>query len=391
MSDTTHYGDYQIGIYMQGMMGIKPDLPMEPSALEDAASETLDERAFWYVAGGAGAEDTLANNEDAFGRWDIVPRMLTDVSARDYRCKILNTELHAPLMLAPIGVQEIVHPEAELAVARAAASLGMPMILSTLSSHPLEAVAETLGGTPRWFQLYWPKDDAFTNSLLARAEAAGYEAIVVTLDTRLMGWRINDLEEAYLPFLEGKGIANYTSDPVFRAALDAPPEEDMRGAVARWAEVYSDPAHTWDDLKRLRDNTSLPLVLKGILHPDDARKAVAAGMDGIIVSNHGGRQIGGAIGALDALPGVVEAAEDKLPVLFDSGIRHGSDIVKALALGAKAALLGRPYIWGLAVAGEEGVREVIRRTLADFDLAMALAGLRSTAEATSGILARRQP
>jgi isopentenyl diphosphate isomerase/L-lactate dehydrogenase-like FMN-dependent dehydrogenase len=286
-------------------------------------------------------------------------------------------------MLAPVGVQEIVHPEAEIAVAKAARETGVGMILSTLSSNPLESVAEALGNTPKWFQLYWPKDDSVTVSLVQRAEKAGYSAIVVTLDTRLMGWRAHDLQAAYLPFLEGKGIANYLSDPAFRAGLDETPQENPQAAVGRWAEIYSGHSHTWENLKLIRGATSLPILVKGLLHPGDVPLALEAGVQGIIVSNHGGRQIGGCIGAIDALPVVVEAVGGRVPVLFDSGVRNGSDVIVARALGADAVLLGRPYVWGLAVGGAEGVTQVIRRFLADYDLHMALAGFTKPADVTA--------
>ena len=310
-------------------------------------------------------------------RWQLVPRMLADVSERDHRAELFGQTFPSPLMLGPVGVQEIIHPEGELAVARAAKSLGVPMVLSTLSSFPLEEVAETLGDSPKWFQLYWPGDPALATSLVQRAEAAGYTAIVVTLDTKLMGWREKDLQTAYLPFLEGKGIANYLTDPVFCGALEEPPEENMQAAVGHWAQVYADASQTWADLAALRKATKLPIVLKGVLHPDDARMALDHGVDGIIVSNHGGRQVDGAIAALDALPAIIDRVPT-MPVLFDSGIRHGADMVKALALGAKAVLLARPYVYGLAVDGEDGVKNVVQRLLAEFDVTMALAGVAKT-------------
>jgi isopentenyl diphosphate isomerase/L-lactate dehydrogenase-like FMN-dependent dehydrogenase len=290
-------------------------------------------------------------------------------------------------MLAPIGVLSIVHPEAEVAVARAAGGLGIPMVLSTASARNLEEVAQSLGACPRWFQLYWPKDRDFAASLLRRAEQAGYGAIVVTLDTWLLGWRPRDLAGAYLPFLRGEGLANYFSDSVFCAALPKPPQEDIAAAVRHWAEMFSDPSVTWDDLRFLRERTRLPLVLKGILHPDDARRAADLGMDGIIVSNHGGRQVDGAIAALDALPKIAAAA-GALPVLFDSGIRTGADVVKALALGAQAVLVGRPYVYGLAIGGEAGVRAVLRALLAELDLTLALSGIARLDELSAGLLER---
>jgi lactate 2-monooxygenase len=365
---------YQNRIYLEGLSGRLPGLPLTYEALEQRAERQLTRGAFGYVAGGAGAEDTMRANREAFRRWRIVPRMLRDVSRRDLGTTLLGTAMPAPLMLAPVGVQSIVHPDAEVAVARAAAATGVPMVLSTASSRSLEEVAEAQGDAPRWFQLYWPRDPDLAASLLGRAERAGYGAIVVTLDTWLLAWRPRDLELAYLPFLHGEGIANYLSDPVFRAALPAPPEEDMAGAVRHFLSVFSDPSVTWAGLSFLRESTRLPIVLKGILHPDDARRAVDHGVDGILVSNHGGRQVDGSIAALDALPWVVDAVSESLPVLFDSGIRSAADAFVALALGARAVLLGRPYIWALAVAGEDGVAELLRGFLAELDLTFALSG-----------------
>ena len=302
---------------------------------------------------------------------------------------MLGLELPAPMLLAPVGVQSIVHDEGELAVARAARSLGVPMVLSTAASTSMEDVADELGETPRWYQLYWPNDRDLAASFVRRAEAAGYGAIVVTLDTPMLAWRPRDLAGAYLPFLKGIGIAQFLSDPVFREGLEKPPEEDLQAAVGKWALTFSNPTLTWDDLQFLREHTGLPVLLKGIVHAGDARKAVEHGIDGIIVSNHGGRQVDGAIGALDALPHVVAAVPEGYPVLFDSGIRTGADIVKAIALGAAAVLIGRPYMWGLAVGGEEGVRQVLRSLMADLDLTMALSGVRSIDELSSDLLERQ--
>jgi isopentenyl diphosphate isomerase/L-lactate dehydrogenase-like FMN-dependent dehydrogenase len=374
MTQVAPLAGYQNRIYLEGLGGKLPDLPLTYAALEQRAERQLTRGAYGYVAGGAGSEDTVRANREAFRRWRIVPRMLRDVSQRDLGTTLLGTAMPAPLLLAPVGVQSIVHPEAEVAVARAAAATGVPMVLSTASSRSLEEVAEALGGSPRWFQLYWPGDPDLAASLLGRAERAGYGAIVVTLDTWLLAWRPRDLEVAYLPFLHGEGIANYLSDPVFRAALAAPPEEDMAGAVGHFLEVFSDPSVTWAGLSFLRENTRLPIVLKGILHPDDARRAVDHGVDGILVSNHGGRQVDGAIAALDALPGVVDAVPESMPVLFDSGVRTAADAFVALALGARAVLLGRPYMWALAVGGEAGVAELLRGFLAELDLTFALSG-----------------
>ena len=382
------FGNYQYEIYLGGVTGTLPERPLAYRALERRARKLLSAGAYDYVAGAAGSEDTARANLEAFRRWRIVPRMLRDVGTRDLSTSVLGTDLSAPLMLAPIGVQSIVHRDAELATARAAASLGVPAILSNAASTPMEDFAAAMGDVPAWFQLYWPNDEELAASFVRRAEAAGYRALVVTLDTSMLAWRPRDLQGAYLPFLRGEGIANYLSDPVFRAGLDRPPEEDMQAAVGRWAMVFSNPTLTWERLAFLREHTSLPIVLKGILHPDDARAAVEHGVDALIVSNHGGRQVDGAIATLDALPAVLDAVPDDHPVLFDSGIRCGADAFKALALGARAVLLGRAYVWGLAVGGEGGVRDVLRNFLAELDLTFALAGHASVGEVTPDALVR---
>ncbi|MES1924397.1 alpha-hydroxy-acid oxidizing protein [Salinisphaera sp. T31B1] len=382
----THYGNHQLSIYAQGLKGQLPTLPLRYDDLERRARECLSPEAYWYVAGGAG-EDSMRANRSAFDRYRLLPRMLTDISERDLGRTVLGKRQATPLMIAPLGVQEIIHDEAELAVARAAAEVDIPMILSTVSSYPLEDVHQALGATSGWYQLYWPNDDALATSLVQRAEAAGYEAIVVTLDTKMLAWRERDLDGAYLPFLQGKGLANYTSDPVFRAGLDQAPEDDLRATVKHWSNVFAAPARTWNDLARLREATNLPIVLKGVLHPDDAIRARDAGMAGVIVSNHGGRQVDGSIAAIDALAGVVDAVGSRMDVLFDSGIRHGSDVLKAVALGADAVLVGRPFAWGLACAGQAGVAEVLRRLLADTDLSMALCGVARLDDMTRASLA----
>ena len=381
----------QLEIYNLGLTGKRPAQPVSVDELAHQAREVLAPEAFDYLAGGAGAEETMRANRDAFRRWRIVPRMLRDVARRDLGVEVLGRRLPAPLMLAPIGFQGVLHQGAELATARAAGSLGVPLILSTASSSTLEDVAAAMGDVPRWFQLYWPRDDELAASFLRRAEAAGYGAIVVTLDTHLLSWRERDLRNAYLPFLRGEGLANYFSDPVFRAAIGGDPKVHQARALEHFARIFSDPSRTWDDLARLREATRLPILLKGILHPDDASRAVDLGAAGVIVSNHGGRQVDGAVAALDALPGVVRAVGERTTVLFDSGIRRGADVIKALALGARGVLLGRPYAYGLAVAGEEGVREVLANLLADLDLTLGLCGCASVAELGRANLAEAPP
>lgn len=380
----------ELEIYELGLTGQRISIPVPLDALEAKAKEMLEPRAYDYVAGGAGGEMTMRANREAFYRWRIVPRMLRNVSERDMSVELLGAKLPAPVILAPVGVQGIMHADAELATARAAASLGLPFVLSTVCSRTMEQTAEAAGTGQRWFQLYWGKNPELTASMLARAERAGYSALVVTLDTSMLGWRERDLERGYLPFLFAEGVANYFTDQVFRSLLKKPPEENPADAVRLWAGLFSNTKLTWNDLSWLLKHTKMPIILKGILHADDAKRALDAGIDAVIVSNHGGRQVDGAIAALDSLPAVVKAVGEQLPVLFDSGIRRGADIMKALALGARAVLIGRLYIWGLAVAGEVGVRDTVQNLLADFDLTMALSGFASPRELTPEILVRAE-
>ena len=376
MADSEHppLANFQYEIYLQGMAGKVPEQPLSYEALKRKAEGLLSAGAYGYVAGAAGSEGTMRSNAEAFRHWQIVPRMLRDVAVRDLSTDLFGTTLPAPLLLAPVGVQSIIREGGELETARAAAAVGVPYIHSTAASFPIEEAAEANGDGTRWFQLYWPSDPELARSFLKRAEDSGYSAIVVTLDTTLLAWRPRDLQGGYLPFLKGIGVANYFSDPVFRAGLEKPPEEDLQAAVMRWIAAFSNPSISWDQLSFLRENTELPILLKGILHPDDARMAVEHGMDGVIVSNHGGRQVDGAIGTLDALPAVAEVVPDDFPVLLDSGIRSASDAFKAMALGASAVLLGRPYLWALAVGGEEAVTLLLKGFLAELDLTLALSG-----------------
>ena len=393
MSDTgpdlqaSGFADFQFEIYAEGLTGEVSRPIVAAAELQERAQEALSAEAYGYVAGGAGAERTMRSNLRAFERWQIVPRMLRDVSVRDLSTSVLGTDMPAPVMLAPVGVQSIIHPEAELAASRAAGAQGVPFILSTAASHTIEQVAEAMGDASRWYQLYWPRDRELATSFVSRAADAGYEAVVVTLDTWLLGWRPRDLQHAYLPFLKGEGVAVYFSDPVFRAALENPPEEDPGPAIGHWAYQFANPRVTWADLAWLREQTDLPIVLKGIVHADDARRAIAEGMDGLVVSNHGGRQVDGAIGALDALPSIRDAVGGEMPLLFDSGIRTGADVLKALALGADAVCVGRPYVWGLAIGGQAGVEHVLRCLLAELDLTLALSGHTTIAELSGDSLA----
>ena len=412
----------QSDIYRAGISGQRPRVPVDPAGLEDAARKALSREAFAYIAGGAGAERTVAANRAAFERWQVWPRPLRDVSSRDLSIEFLGARRPTPLLLAPLGVMELAHPDADLAVARAAASLGIPHTLSNQASSTMEQTAAAAPHGSRLFQLYWSASDELNASLLQRAEASGCEAIVVTLDTHLLGWRIRDLDLAYLPFTRGLGIAQYTSDPVFQqlvrerargtgeggdaakvrvtaktvaagisiARKGAPLtgaglRENLRSplpraAVETFLDVFSTPALSWDDLAKARDWTALPIILKGIVHPDDAARAVDAGMDGVWISNHGGRQIDQSVPTLAVLPEIAGRLAGRLPIVFDSGVRGGADAVIALALGATAVAIGRPYAYGLGIAGEDGVREVLRNIVAELDITLGLSGHTGVAE-----------
>jgi isopentenyl diphosphate isomerase/L-lactate dehydrogenase-like FMN-dependent dehydrogenase len=411
MDEPTGTPTRQQSIYLDGVSGTRPAVPVSMARLERVARRNMSRHAFAYIAGGAGMERTMAANRAAFDRWRIVPRVLRDVSKRDPSVTLFGRTLPAPLLLCPIGALELAHPEADVAVAAAAAAAGVPMIFSNQASYSMEACGAVMGDAPRWFQLYWSRSTDLTLSFVQRAERSGCDALVLTLDTTILGWRPRDLDLAYLPFLRGMGIAQYTSDPVFQrqVADDVATFQRRRGrvtpaavgallqlarahpgrfrdnlrsttplaAVQRFVQTYSKPSLNWDDVAFLRERTSLPLLLKGVLHPDDARRAVEMGVDGVIVSNHGGRQVDGGVATLAALPGVVEAVGGAVTVLLDSGVRTGADMFKALALGADAVCIGRPYAYGLAIAGRRGVEEVIANLMADFELTMALSGCRT--------------
>jgi lactate 2-monooxygenase len=354
-----------------------PDWPIAAADWERAAEEKLAPGPFGYIAGGAGAETTVGANLEAFGRWRIRPRMLTGNAVRDQSVEVLGLRSPAPFLLAPLGVLSIAHEEAEVGVARAAASTGVPIVLSSAATHSLEDVAAT--GAPGWFQLYWVSDREICASLVRRAADAGYGAIVVTLDTLQLAWRPRDLRNAYLPFLQGEGCGQFFSDPVFLSRLDKPPAEDLLTAAATMLATFPNVGLTWDDLDWLREQTDLPLLVKGVLTAGDARLALDHGVDGIVVSNHGGRQVDGAVAALDALVEVRDALPEAV-VLMDGGIRGAADVLKAMALGADAVLLGRPYAYALAVGGQRGVEELLQNLMAEIDLSLALAGAHSIRE-----------
>jgi isopentenyl diphosphate isomerase/L-lactate dehydrogenase-like FMN-dependent dehydrogenase len=354
-----------------------PEWPVAPEDWERKAEERLDPGAFGYIAGGAGGESTVRANLAAFERWRIRPRMLTGNVQRDQSVEVLGLRSAAPFLLAPLGVLSIAHEQAELGAARAATAAGVPFVLSSAATHSIEQVAEV--GGPRWFQLYWVNDRDICASFVRRAETAGYGAIVVTLDTLTLGWRPRDLREAYLPFIKGEGCGQFFTDPVFLGRLERPPADDLLTAAATMLATFPNVGLTWDDLDWLRSQTSLPLLVKGVLTAEDAELALEHGIDGVIVSNHGGRQVDGAVAALDALVEVRDALPDAI-VLMDGGIRRAADVVKAMALGADAVLLGRPYAYALAVGGSEGVAELLQNLMAEIDLTLALAGASSIRE-----------
>lgn len=413
----------QSAIYRGGAQGVRPVVPASWTALESAARSSMSAAAWAYVAGSSGAEVTASANRAALDAVSLVPRVLRDVSSRDLSVELFGHRYPSPVIAAPVGVLELVHPDADLAIARAARNLGMPYVLSSQASVPMEAVATELAGSPHWFQLYWSTSDELVRSFVSRAEASGAQAIVVTLDTHMLGWRPRDLDLAFLPFIRAQGIAQYTSDPVFadlvRQRITQPksagpkPRVSLtsirtllamsrnypgrtganlrspapRAAVETFLEVFSRSSLTWKDLAFLREATSLPIILKGIQHPDDARLALDHGVDGIVVSNHAGRQVDGAIASFAALPAIVDRVGGRMPVLLDSGIRSGSDVAKALAVGADAVLVGRPYVYGMAIAGAAGAEAALRNIVAEFDLVLGLTGHRSPSELSNESLA----
>lgn len=376
----TQYGDYQSEIYLDGLDGQLPRYPVDFTSIEQAAAKVLPSFVQSYVAGGCGDESTQRANVDAFSRYAIVPRMLVGATERDLSVSLFDMHLPTPLFMCPIGVIGLCSQDfhGDVAVAKASAQTGVPMVASTLTQDRLEDVIPHAGETPGMFQLYTPNDKDLAASFLARAESAGYRAVVVTLDTWVTGWRPRDLNAGNFPQLRGYALENYFTDDIFCKRLAKPPKDDVRSAAIEWTKVFANSLR-WDDLSWLRSLTTLPILLKGIQHPDDVRKARDYGIDGIYCSNHGGRQANGGLPALDALPAVVDAA-DGMPVLFDSGVRSGSDVAKALALGATAVGIGRPYAYALAVGGTDGVVSQLRSLLAELDLLMAIDGFPAIAD-----------
>ena len=383
-----HYGDYQNQIYNAGLSGIIPKIPVDYATLVARAEKAMPPSVLNYVQGGCGDEYTQDQNAAAFRHWGMTPRMMVDCRERDLSIDLLGMTLPTPIFMSPIGVNGTATQDehGDIAAAQASAATGVPFSSSTLSNDPLEDVLTACGDTPAFFQLYTPKDKELAESLVSRAEAAGYKAIQVTLDTWVTGWRPRDLNTANFPQLRGHVLQNYFSDPVFRSRLEKPPEEDPKAAIFTWAATFG-KVLTWEDMAWLKSITKLPIILKGICHGDDARRGIDEGADAIYCSNHGGRQANGGIAAIDMLPDVVAASGD-VPVLFDSGVRSGTDVIKALALGATAVGVGRPYLYGLALGGAAGAEHVLRCILAEADLLMAVNGY-PTVEAVRAAGAKR--
>ncbi|WP_328472162.1 lactate 2-monooxygenase [Actinoplanes sp. NBC_00393] len=409
-------------VYRAGVLGRRPAVPTDFDELERRARKASSATAWAYVAGGAGLGRTMRNNREAFDRWAIVPRMLRGAAERDLSRDVLGTRLPAPILLAPVGAGQLIAPDADLHTARAAAATGIPYVYTNQGGTPMEQTAAAMGDAPRWFQLYWSTDEDLVDSLIQRAEAINAGALVITLDTTVLGWRPQDLNLGSLPFARGLGIAQYTSDPRFQELaagrkLEKPAEVTLaavrslismvrnhpgkfldnlrsgrqRASVETFLDIYSNPRLSWEHIATVKDRTRLPVVLKGILHPDDARRAFDLGVDAVVVSNHGGRQVDSSIATLDALVQVREAVGPDRTVLMDSGIRSGADVFTALALGADAVLLGRPYMYGLALAGQRGIEEVIANIIAELDLTMALTGVTDLAGITRELLCNRRP
>jgi lactate 2-monooxygenase len=362
-------------LLLKNIQGSKP-FPICFEDLEKAVAKKLPAGPYGYIRSGAGGEQTLDNNRKAFTKYSIVPRFLTDVSAVDTSIELFGKTHPTPFLFAPVGMNQMAHEQGELAVVSAAQRLGMPYIQSTVSSYSLEEVAETAPAHTKWFQLYWSTNEEIAYSMAARAENAGFEAIVLTVDTVMLGWREEDVRNQFSPLKLGLARGNYMNDPIFTASLkDDSFESYVEGVLAN---IFH-PTLNWENVRELKSRLRVPLLIKGILHPEDARLAIEAGVDGIIVSNHGGRQLDGVIGSLDALPAIVKAVDHRVPVLLDGGVYRGIDAIKALALGASAVCIGRPFVYGLAYDGENGVYQVMQNLYSEFKVSMGLAGQRTVA------------
>ncbi|PON21737.1 L-lactate dehydrogenase (cytochrome) [Trichoderma gamsii] len=375
---------YEAEVYRKGLKFERPPFTFQTTDWEPQAKEVLSASAWGYVYGSAGQRETHNKNLAAFKKWGIIPNRLVDANYPDLSTTLFGEKFQSPIAIAPVGVQKIFNPEGEIATATAASKEGVLYIMSSASSTSIEDVAKANGEGPRWYQLYWPsnEDNDITISILERAKKAGFTVLVVTLDTYMLGWRPSDMNNGYNPFLrpDSIGVEIGFTDPVFQRKFKLKHgkdiKEDLGTAAAEWARtIFPGRSHGWDNLKFLRENWSGPIVLKGIQTITDAQRAVAAGMDGIVVSNHGGRQQDGGPSSLEQLPKIARAVGDKISILFDSGVRCGADIAKALALGASMVLVGRPYVYGLSLGGEEGVRHVLKSLAGELSCTLHLAGI----------------
>ena len=384
---------YEQEVYARGLKYRRPPFTFDSTQWEPLALARLSAEAKGYVYGCAGHRETNDKNLASFRKWSIVPRRMvkttgfTDLATVVFEGTKWEQKIPVPIAMAPVGVLRIFHPEGETAATMAAAREKVPYILSTASSTSIEDVAKANGeGAIRWYQLYWPsrEHDDITISLLQRAKKAGYTTLFVTLDTYILGWRPSDMDNGYNPFLRADniGVELGFTDPVFQKHFQDKHgksiDEDKSAAAAEWTRtVFPGYSHGWEDVKFLKQHWDGPIVLKGIQTVEDALKCVEVGVHGIVVSNHGGRQQDGGVSSLGMLPRIVDAVRDELEIFFDSGIRCGADIAKALALGAKCCLIGRPYVYGLALGGEDGVSHVLKALIGDLDLTLHLSGIPS--------------
>ncbi|MBK7811729.1 MAG: alpha-hydroxy-acid oxidizing protein [Saprospiraceae bacterium] len=422
MSSSFNPSDRQKEIYTEGALGHQPKIPVDFKSLELQASKILSKNAFGYIATGAGQEEGIFNNQKAFSSWNIIPSIASGIQNLDTKRQILGLDLPWPMMFAPIGVLDLARPKGDLLLAKASVESQIPMIISNQASTSMEEVAKALTSQNFWFQLYFSKSKELVRNFVQRAEACGAKGIILTLDTTTLGWRQRDLNNAYLPFIRGLGIAQYTSDPVFKELLKDVNLQTQKSAgnifqklrllhellknypgsyfenlkskepikaVRKFIEIYSRPELNWDDIQWLKEISNIPVLLKGILHPNDALQAIKLGIDGIVISNHGGRQIDRVISSLDALVEIKKVVPKDYPLILDSGIRTGTDIFMALALGAKTVLLGRPYVYALAINGSKGVLEITKNILAEFEITMKLAGCPNIESITEEKLVRK--
>jgi lactate 2-monooxygenase len=417
--DTISVFERQREIYIRGFSGDKSSIPFQSDSLRAKARKYMSRTAWAYVDGAASDENTMQQNRKAFSDIAILPSMMHDNSTAGFSSDLFGTRLKFPFLLAPIGALDMIDKEADRMIAAACKNTSVPFVFSNQAGNPMEACAAAMGEAPHWFQLYWSKSDDLVLSFVKRAEDCGCKAIVLTVDTTLLGWRTRDLELGYLPFLWGLGIAQYTSDLVFqdyvkngwgdgnqsnlktRVTLQTIRNilklksnfkgtlKDAMASIKLFTQIYSNPALSWEKVTWLKLKTHLPVFIKGILRVDDALKARNSGADGIIVSNHGGRQVDGAISTVGALPEIRKALPKPFKILLDSGIRTGSDVFKAIALGADAVLLGRPYVYGLAIQKQKGVEVVIQNLQNDFELTARLSGCKSLQEINESYLFTR--